>query len=49
MPNFTVLDAHQNAPKIHTVAKHIVEGKVNMPKSEHIHAGKLNLFVSNLS
>ncbi|EGG06868.1 uncharacterized protein MELLADRAFT_86302 [Melampsora larici-populina 98AG31] len=44
MPNFTVLDAHQNAPKIHTVAKHIVEGKVKMPKSEHIHSGYQNAF-----
>ncbi|KAH9821767.1 hypothetical protein DFH28DRAFT_1187082 [Melampsora americana] len=36
--------AHQNAPKIFTVAKHIVEGKVKMPKSEHIHAGYQNAF-----
>jgi hypothetical protein len=39
LPNFTVLDAWQMMPKIFIIVKSIMLGKVQMPKSEHIHLG----------
>lgn len=39
MPNFTVLDARQMMPKIFELVKSIMSGRVQMPKSEHMHSG----------
>ncbi|KAH9449739.1 hypothetical protein Pst134EB_020554 [Puccinia striiformis f. sp. tritici] len=39
LPNFTVLDARQMMPKIFIIVRSIMSGKVQMPKSEHVHSG----------
>ncbi|PLW27462.1 hypothetical protein PCASD_19515 [Puccinia coronata f. sp. avenae] len=39
LPNFTVLDARQMMPKIFTIVKSIMCGRVKMPNSEHVHSG----------
>lgn len=43
-PNFSVLDARLMVPKIHAIVKSIVQGKMKMAPSEHMHAGYQHAF-----
>ncbi|EGG10901.1 uncharacterized protein MELLADRAFT_92264 [Melampsora larici-populina 98AG31] len=38
-PRFTVLDARMMMPKIHAIVKNVMSGRINLPSSEHMHAG----------
>lgn len=47
-PNFTILDARQMMPKIYSVVKSVMSGKVKLAPSAHMHSGQLSHLLRHL-